>query len=109
MEDTLKLAIEKYGVRNQLDQVTEECGELITAINKAKRAALIGYKIRKPHGNTPIKQALVYYNLCSEVADVRIMLKQMELMLDKDTIDLCEQRKVARLQKELNKKKVNPS
>ena len=35
--EVLKRAIEKYGVLAQMDMATEECAELIQAINKLKR------------------------------------------------------------------------
>ena len=57
-----------------------------------------------PQSVHSIKYSLAYFNLCSEVADVKIMLAQMELMLSKDAIDLAVERKIDRLENRLNNK-----
>ena len=36
-----KMAVDKWGVGSQLDMLVEECSELITAINHAKRARAV--------------------------------------------------------------------
>lgn len=96
-------AIKKYGIKNQLDMVVEECAELIQAINKIKRSGLVFHEyIQKPSKNLSIKDNLSYHNLCSEVADVEIMLEQLKLMLDKEAIQIAVDRKIERLNNRLN-------
>ena len=63
--DILEMAIEKYGER-QLDQAQEELAELIVAISKHKRNA----------------NKLTIANVIEEIADVRIMLKQVMMLLN---------------------------
>lgn len=95
--------IKKYGVKNQLDILTEECAELIQAINKIKRSGLVfPNDIQKPSKNLSIKDNLVYYNLCSEIADVKIMLAQMEIILNSEAIKIAIDRKIERLNKRMN-------
>lgn len=103
-EDILKQAILKFGVTNQLDMVIEECAELIKAINKLKRLGGINeYGVKPPLKKSPNEYCLEYYNLCSEVADVEIMLDQLKLMLNKDAVELSKERKLERLKNKLNK------
>ena len=63
--DILEMAIEKYGEK-QLDQAQEELAELIVAISKHKRNA----------------NKLTIANIIEEIADVRIMLKQVMMLLN---------------------------
>ncbi len=88
--------------------VIEECAKLIQSINKIKRTGAVSEKvIGSPDKNQIVKFALIYYGLCSEVADVKIMLKQLELLLNKEAIDLSEERKIARLKDRIEKFKNN--
>lgn len=103
-EEVLKEAIQTFGTRNQLDMATEECAELIQAINKIKRAGIVSQQITKPNPNMDTKTAMLYNSVCSEVADVKIMLAQLELMLDAETIQLCVDRKIENLKNRLPKK-----
>jgi len=99
--EILKKAINKFGNMNQLDMAIEECAELIQAINKLKRAGLISYHITKPNENMDFKSISAYNNLCSEVADVKIMIRQLELMLCEERINISVDRKIKRLNKRL--------
>lgn len=101
----LEKAVQKFGTANQLDMVVEECAELIQAINKLKRSGLINYVITKPNKGMSIKDVNVYNNLCSEVADVKIMIAQLEFMLNPETIQISLERKIERLQKRINDEK----
>jgi NTP pyrophosphatase (non-canonical NTP hydrolase) len=58
-----KKAIEKWGIDSQEDMMIEEMSELIKAILKYRR---------KPEDDEK------YENVCEEIADVNIMLKQMK-------------------------------
>ncbi|MCO5250961.1 MAG: hypothetical protein M9949_06020 [Candidatus Kapabacteria bacterium] len=99
----LQQAIQFYGIANQFDMAIEECAELIQALNKVKRSDLIGIsEIEKPNSNMKTDSALAYHNLCSEVADVEIMLNQLKILLNKEIIQLSIDRKIERLNQRLN-------
>lgn len=67
-----------YGLENQLNQTQEECGELVQAISKYRR-------------KKDIK------GLVGEIADVKIMLYQLEYLLGiEDDVLITEALKVER-------------
>jgi len=104
----LDSAIQVYGILNQLDMAIEECAELIQAINKIKRSFTIDEIKNIKNGNHIFKStedAIVYNNVCSEIADVKIMLYQLEKIFDKNNIDISEERKLIRLEERLLKYK----
>jgi len=70
-----KRAVEMWGVDAQSDVMMEECAELIFAILKMKRSG------------TSQQITDRYNNVCEEIADVRLMLNQMEYIYDKNMID----------------------
>lgn len=74
-----KSAIQTFGIVNQLEMTIEELSELIQSINKIKRNFNIDDldKIKNGTEFKNIKEALVYNNMCSEIADVSIMLEQI--------------------------------
>lgn len=108
--ETLHGAINKFGVISQMDMAIEEAAELIQAINKVKRSftseqICLFYRIN----HTPqmpafqdSKDALIYQNICGEIADMKIMLSQLELIFNRDTINLIVDRKLNRLQERIN-------
>ena len=83
------MAIEKYGER-QLDQAQEELAELIVAISKHKRNA----------------NKLTIANVIEEIADVRIMLKQVMMLLNIEEFQIKNEElyKLNRLKKRLEVK-----
>lgn len=100
----VKKAIRKHGTIKQMDMCIEECAELIQAINKMKRIA--GDDVFFPLYPIPLHSRLyskTYFDLCSEVADVKIMLAQLELMLSSEAIQLSLERKIERLENRLEK------
>jgi len=104
---TIEKAIKTYGALAQLDMVVEECAELIQAINKLKRSGNVGMSVSDTNsfsGNQKEKYVKAYASLCSEVADVKIMIEQMEIMLNKAQIKRDYDSKIERLQKRLDKK-----
>lgn len=103
--EILQEAICKYGFEAQMDMCVEECAELIQAINKLKRSKLTIYGGKIPNC-WDAKNILMYHNLCSEVADVKIMIAQMEIMLNPEAIQITIDRKIERLSKRLNTKKL---
>lgn len=106
----LLTAIEKWGVVPQLDMAIEEMSELIQAISKIKRefhrARLKTFQLINQTGKMPEfdneSEALVYQSVCGEIADVKIMLKQLEIIFNKETINLIENRKMLRLKGRLS-------
>ena len=102
MKETLKAAIKHFGVPNQLDMVIEECAELIQAINKAKRAGIVKeWGISHPSKESTMSEIEAYNNLVSEFSDNKIMLGQLDLMLQKDFTELSTLRKLNRLKTKL--------
>ena len=87
--DILEKAIEKYGEK-QLDQAQEELAELIVAISKYKRNV----------------SKLTTANIIEEIADVRIMLKQVMMLLNIEEFQIKNEElyKLNRLKKRLEVK-----
>jgi NTP pyrophosphatase (non-canonical NTP hydrolase) len=83
-EKFLKEVLNKNGIINQLDQLTEELGELIAAINQYKRGRVNATK-----------------NLHEEFADVELMMEQIELILSKQLIENIKNKKLKRLYKKM--------
>jgi NTP pyrophosphatase (non-canonical NTP hydrolase) len=64
----------------QLNQTQEECAELIAAINHFRRG----------------KKGDRYQDLCAEVADVKIMIEQLCIILDRESIEKVMIEKLSR-------------
>lgn len=81
-----KNIIDHYGFDAQMDQLVEECGELIVAISKNNRYALSENCIDH------------YENLIEELADVKNLIEQLELSNDyvKEGINAMTEFKVNR-------------
>ncbi len=103
----LQSAINRYKAVNQLEMAIEESAELIQSINKLKRNHLIGHSaILLPDANDSLKISKVYFDFISEVADVKIMIQQIELMLcdtGKEALQISTDRKIDKLENNLNK------
>lgn len=91
----LDRAVEKYRER-QLDQCQEELAELIVAISKYKRVSA------KEEGRTIVR---AINDVIEEIADVRIMIKQVMMLLDisETEVSNIEISKLNRLEKRMNK------
>lgn len=76
-----------YGFTAQLDMMVEECGEMIVAINHYKR------------------QRVSTERLIEEFADIWIMLKQMGVFLDEDSIAKVIDYKLRRVERVINELK----
>lgn len=89
----LDKAVEKYGER-QLDQCQEELAELIVAISKYKRVSA------KEEGRTRVR---AINDVIEEIADVRIMIKQVMMLLDINETEVSniETSKLNRLEKRM--------
>jgi NTP pyrophosphatase (non-canonical NTP hydrolase) len=70
-QKTIITKLASRDIWEQLNQTQEECAELIVAINHFRRG----------------KKGERYNDLCSEVADVRIMIDQLCSILDRKIID----------------------
>lgn len=89
MTDTVYAeALALYGKENQLRQAQEECGELIAAINQHLR-----------HDRR--SDAVV-----EEMADVWIVLTQLQLAFPKDEFDAAVQSKLLRLRERMEEEKI---
>lgn len=89
---TYKDIINQFGVNRQCRQAMEECAELIQAINKA---------VRYPDNSSTRLQ------LIEEIADVKIMIIQLEEMFDitwKEASHMFEYKKVRLIKKYLEEK-----
>ena len=103
--EILQQAIKQYGVPNQLNQTIEECAELIQAMNKARRHQIITEtEIIKPIYLVSTEDCLVFGNLVSEIADMKIMLNQLTLLVGNNRIEFEKERKLSRLKTKLDKK-----
>lgn len=76
--NVLQAAINKFGKDQQLNMMIEECAELIQAINKYKRYGKIE-------------------NVLEEIADVQIMIEQMQMIFFPSTTEKYEREKIDRL------------
>ena len=80
-----KAALEKYGVGAQIGMLTEECGELLSAINKFNRSRCSSDDV------------------LTELADVSIMVEQLSLIYGGYDKFLEEKdKKLTRLLKRIN-------
>lgn len=82
-QSVLHAALRRYGFKEQLAMLQEECGELVAAVNRYRR------------GRPGAFEAMI-----DEMADVSILIKQMKLVY-RDEIEKAEARKVARLKERL--------
>jgi NTP pyrophosphatase (non-canonical NTP hydrolase) len=82
--------INKWGVETQINILIEEMSELIFAIQKIKRGNKEKYLKR-------------YNNICEEIADVKIMIEQMDYIYDKKKIDYYYNKKILKLKNKLKK------
>jgi NTP pyrophosphatase (non-canonical NTP hydrolase) len=104
----LKVTIKEFGHWPQIDMLREEMGEVLQAINKLKRTGMCEDNIRLPsdvtfNTSTSNYEHNVYcerfFSLCSEFADLEIMLEQMRKIFSEEAIELAKERK---LDKHLN-------
>lgn len=65
---------EHYGLSCQLNQLQEECAELIQAVNKFRRSHGVGQE-------TPLTPKEAHQLLVEEIVDVSIMIEQIEYLL----------------------------
>ncbi len=87
-KDLYKKALDVWGEDAQIGMVIEECGELLSAINKLERGRV------------------TEEDFMEEVVDVYIMMNQMR-ELNKDLFDKIYKYKINRIRNKLNKKIIN--
>ena len=90
-------AITKWGENAQLDQMIEEMAELTLAISKYKRSfndSLLDYQ-----------KVGVMDNLYTEIADVKLMIEEMEFMFGKENVQKAYDKQIKKFKLELYGKK----
>ena len=92
IKDKIKLIADAYGYDAQSQQCIEEMAELTQAINKFWRRILCCGKNPIPDEYSRKEPLLVYGNLIEEIADVQIMIWQMEYLLNADISMIIEQK-----------------
>ena len=86
-------AITKWGKTAQLDQMIEEMAELTMAISKFKRKqndSLLDYQ-----------KVGIMENLYTEIADVKLMIEEMEFMFGKDNVQKAYDKQFEKFKMEL--------
>ena len=108
MKDKIKKITSHYDFSNQVMQLSEECAELIQAVNKYRR-----FRGSKNTRDEIIASAndsnMLIQNIAEEIADVDIMLEQMKVLLNLNpsAIEQIKEKKVnrqlARIERERGK------
>lgn len=88
--------LEKSGHWGQIEMLTEELGEFLVALNKLKRTKKVNERILYPSEVNSYQYSMKYFSLCSELADLEIMLEQMRNIFSSEAIDLSKERKLQR-------------
>ena len=89
-ERIMRQAIETYGVQSQCDVAIEEMAELTQVVMKIRRIS-DGYE----------ETMAARDHLIDEIADVGIMIDQMEMMFDAVDVEKMRRKKLLRLKKRL--------
>ncbi len=92
IKDKIKLIADTYSYDAQSRQCIEEMAELTQAINKFWRKGLDCGKKEQPNGEKYINMNYIFDNLVEEIADVQIMLWQMEYLLNADASSIIEKK-----------------
>jgi len=85
MADIYKRAIEKWGVKAQVDQLIEECAEVIEAVSHYRRGKCSADDVR------------------GELADLYIMVAQMRLIYGEEMCDEAIAEKLESLEAKLER------
>lgn len=81
---TLGQAVDTWGEDVQIDIALEELGELVTALSRLRR------------------HRVTEADVAEEIADVQIMLDQMQIVFDEPDVDAEIERKINRLRDRLD-------
>ena len=93
-EKVLHKAIEVYGRIPQIDMMIEEMSELTKALCKYKRAYFDVAETAMPTD--------IVDNVYEEIADVKIMIRQMEMIFGESNVEAEMREKIERLERNLN-------
>jgi NTP pyrophosphatase (non-canonical NTP hydrolase) len=74
--EILEYIANHYGLDSQLNQLVEECGELLQAVGKYRRVTSHGQPVR-----TPMNVSEAITNIAEEIADVEICLQEISYLL----------------------------
>jgi len=101
-------AIVQNGAERQIEMVPEEFGELLQKLNKIQRSGMLSEIsiIRPGEHDLDYKKCLLFFDLCSEIADCKLLLRQLEHLVGevgREAVEISTERKVLRLQERLNK------
>lgn len=95
----IKEIADYYGLDDQLDQLVEECAELIKEVQKYKRA-------KKRHDEASM--FITKLRIQDERVDVEVMLQQMRYLNDDNVaVDLHIDEKIERQLKRIEREKAN--
>lgn len=95
LDPRIKKIVEHYGTKSQCGQAIEECGELIVALCK-----LIRYGVRNWDLNRQ--------NVIGEIADVKVMIEQLEYILGcRDEVEKVMNQKLDRQIRRINDENPN--
>ena len=86
-------AIDEWGENAQFDQLIEEMAELTVALSKYKRLAYDNM-LGKP-------KEKIFDNLFEEIADVKMMIEEMEYIFGKEKVDEWYDKKMKKFMLEL--------
>ena len=86
-------ALDVWGEDSQIEQLIEECSEIILALQKLKRNRRF---------NLTDEREQRIEDVLEEIADVKIMIRQIELIFSPESVAKYEQIKLDRLRKRLD-------
>ena len=91
MKDKISEIANYYGFPKQSRQLSEECAELIQAVNKY-------YRFGSSKDTSTDDSNMLIQNIVEEIADVEIMLDQMKILLDisNEAVEGVKEKKVNR-------------
>lgn len=96
IEKILNTMIEKNGHWPQIEMFYEEMGEFLQAVNKLKRTKKCNDEIHYPSVHSYTDYSMKYFAVCSEIADLEILIMQMRNIFCSEAIDLAKERKLER-------------
>lgn len=106
IDKILSEMIEKNGHWPQIEMMQEEIGEFLQAINKLKRTKKCNDKIHYPSKHSNTNYSIKYFNVCSEIADLEILLMQMKKIFCAEAIELTKERKLQRQKERIENDKI---
>lgn len=86
-------ATDKWGFESQLDQLIEECAELIVSINKLKRSKI----------DLQDRSDEIFDNFIEEICDTFMCIEQMKNHYGEEVFEKKLNEKLIKFEKQLNK------